>query len=49
VGKDDSGGDILPELYLKIVESIPFKLELIITKLKIEGQDSKVAYKEYVE
>lgn len=48
-GGGSSGGEISPELYPEIVSSIPFKLELLETKLRIAGVDSLVTYKDYYE
>lgn len=39
--------EISPELYPKIVNSIPFQLELLNTQLTIEGQDSSISYKTF--
>ena len=49
LGGGSSGGEISPELYPEIVSSIPFKLELLETKLRIAGVDSLVTYKDYYE
>ncbi len=46
-GAGSAGGEISPELYPEIVNSIPYKLELLNTKLKIKGVDSLVTYKYY--
>ena len=45
-----SGGEVIPpSLYPKIVNSIPFKLELLQTKLTFDGIDHDVTYQEYYE
>ncbi|MBL4745960.1 MAG: capsule biosynthesis protein [Flavobacteriaceae bacterium] len=45
-----SGGEVIPpSLYPKIINSIPFKMELLQTKLSIEGIDHAVTYQEYYE
>ena len=45
-----AGGEVIPpSLYPKIVNSIPFKLELLKTKLTFEGVDHDVSYQEYYE
>ena len=41
------GAEISPELYPQIVNSIPFQLELLETKLTIDGQEEPVSYEEY--
>ena len=48
-GSGSAGGEISPELYPEIVSSIPFKLELLDTPLRIAGLDSLVTYKDYYE
>lgn len=48
-GSGSAGGEISPELYPEIVSSIPFKLELLDTPLRINGLDSLVTYKDYYE
>jgi len=48
-GAGNSAAEISPTLYPKIVNSIPFQLELLKTPLTIEGQDSLVSYQEYFE
>lgn len=48
-GSGSNGGEISPELYPEIVSSIPYKLELLNTPLKIEGVDSLLTYKDYYE
>ena len=47
LGGATGGAEISPELYPQIVNSIPFQLELLETKLTIEGQEKPVSYKEY--
>jgi hypothetical protein len=47
LGGGSSGSEISPELYPKIVNSIPFNLELLNTKINVEGVDSLVTYREY--
>jgi len=45
-----AGGEVIPpSLYPKIVNSIPFKLELLQTKLTFEGIDHPVTYQDYYE
>lgn len=44
-----ANGEISPELYPEILSSVPFQLELLETKLKIEEVDTLVTYKEYYE
>ena len=45
-----AGGEVIPpSLYPKIVNSIPFKLELLQTKLNFEGIDQQVTYQDYYE
>ena len=46
-GASSSGGEISPALYPEVVTSIPFKLELLNTKLKVNSQDTLVTYKQY--
>jgi len=41
----DSG--ISPELYPQILNSIPFQLELLQTRLTIEGQTKRITYEDY--
>ncbi|QDH81251.1 exopolysaccharide biosynthesis protein [Echinicola soli] len=43
------GSEIPPTLYPKIVNSIPFKLEMLKAPLTFEGFDKKVTYQEYYE
>jgi LPS O-antigen subunit length determinant protein (WzzB/FepE family) len=47
LGGATGGAEISPELYPQIVHSIPFQLELLQTKLTIDGQEKPVSYKEY--
>lgn len=47
LGGANAGSEISPELYPQIVNSIPFQLELLKTKLTIEGQEKPISYKEY--
>ncbi|MFT5673759.1 MAG: hypothetical protein ACI9JT_002413 [Polaribacter sp.] len=47
LGGSTGGAEISPELYPQIVHSIPFQLELLQTKLTIDGQEKPVSYKEY--
>jgi uncharacterized protein involved in exopolysaccharide biosynthesis len=47
LGGANSSAEISPELYPQIVQSIPFQLELLQTKLTIDGQEKPVSYKEY--
>jgi LPS O-antigen subunit length determinant protein (WzzB/FepE family) len=47
LGGANAGTEISPELYPQIVNSIPFQLELLDTKLTIDGQEKPVSYKEY--
>ncbi|WKD86094.1 Tyrosine-protein kinase etk [Polaribacter huanghezhanensis] len=47
LGGANAGTEISPELYPQIVKSIPFQLELLDTKLTIDGQEKPVSYKEY--
>ena len=47
LGGAKAGSEISPELYPQIVNSIPFQLELLKTKLTIDGQEEPVSYKEY--
>jgi len=43
-----AGGEVIsPSLYPKIVNSIPFKLELLQTKLTFEGIDHDITYQDY--
>jgi len=45
-----SGGEVIPpSLYPNIVKSIPFKLELLQTKLNFKGIDHPVSYQDYYE
>lgn len=45
-----SGGEVIPpSLYPKIVNSIPFKLELLQTMLTFEGIDHDITYQDYYE
>ena len=45
-----AGGEVIPpSLYPKIVNSIPFKLELLQTKLSFESIDHDVTYLDYYE
>ncbi len=43
----NSGGEISPLVYPQIVQSIPFKKELLKTKLTFEGIDHPVTYYDY--
>jgi len=43
----NSGGELSPAVYPQIVQSIPFKKELIKTKLTFEGIDHPVTYYDY--
>jgi LPS O-antigen subunit length determinant protein (WzzB/FepE family) len=47
LGGATGSSEISPELYPQIVNSIPFQLELLKTKLTIDGQEEPVSYKEY--
>lgn len=47
LGGVTGSSEISPELYPQIVNSIPFQLELLKTKLTIDGQEKPVSYKEY--
>ena len=47
LGGATGGAEISPELYPQIVNSIPFQLELLETKLTIDGQEKPISYKEY--
>ena len=47
LGGATGSSEISPELYPQIVNSIPFQLELLKTKLTIDGQEKPVSYKEY--
>ncbi|WP_299017549.1 Wzz/FepE/Etk N-terminal domain-containing protein [uncultured Polaribacter sp.] len=49
IGGGVTNSEISPELYPKIVNSIPFQLELLETKLSIEGQDSLISYRTFYE
>jgi len=45
-----AGGEVIPpSLYPKIVNSIPFKLELLQTELTFEGIDHDLTYQDYYE
>ena len=45
-----AGGEVIPpSLYPKIVNSIPFKLELLQTKLTFERIDQDITYQDYYE
>lgn len=48
-GMDNSKGEISPMLYPEIISSIPFKLELLKTKIKVPESDSLVTYQYYFE
>jgi LPS O-antigen subunit length determinant protein (WzzB/FepE family) len=47
LGGATGSAEISPELYPQIVQSIPFQLELLQTKLTIDGQEKPISYKEY--
>ncbi|WP_298766034.1 Wzz/FepE/Etk N-terminal domain-containing protein [uncultured Polaribacter sp.] len=47
LGGNDVRTEISPELYPQIVNSIPFQLELLNTKLKLKELDTLIAYRDY--
>jgi len=47
LGSMMSGSEISPDLYPKILNSIPFQKELLKTPLTIEGQIHKVTFEDY--
>ncbi|MCT4616248.1 MAG: Wzz/FepE/Etk N-terminal domain-containing protein [Marinifilaceae bacterium] len=47
IGDITASESLPPAMYPKIVESLPFRLELIKTKLKIDGLDREVSFEEY--
>ena len=48
-GLGSAGGEISPELYPEITASVPFRLELLNTKIKVADSDSLVTYQYYFE
>lgn len=48
-GVGSAGGEISPQLYPEIVASVPFRLELLNTKIKVAESDSLVSYQYYFE
>ena len=48
-GAGSSGGEISPQLYPEITSSVPFRLELLKTKIKVSDSDSLVTYQHYFE
>lgn len=48
-GMDNAKGEISPMLYPEIVGSIPYKLELLQTKISVPESDSLVTYQHYFE
>jgi LPS O-antigen subunit length determinant protein (WzzB/FepE family) len=44
-----NSAEISPELYPKIISSIPYRKELLNTLLTIEGVDEKISYRSYYE
>ncbi|MDN3668129.1 Wzz/FepE/Etk N-terminal domain-containing protein [Echinicola jeungdonensis] len=49
LGGVSSGSEIPPSLYPKIVNSIPFKMEMLKAPLKFEGIDQEITYQEFYE
>lgn len=49
IGSGVNSAEISPELYPKIVSSIPYQKELLNTLLTIEGVDEKISYRSYYE
>lgn len=47
IGGSLTNAEISPELYPQIVNSIPFQLELLNTKLKLTDLDTLVTYRDY--
>lgn len=43
----NTGSELSPNIYPQIVQSIPFKLELMQTKLNFEGYDEKISLYDY--
>ena len=48
-GAGSSGGEISPQLYPEIIASVPFRLELLNTRIKVAESDSLVTYRYYFE
>ena len=48
-GLESAGGEISPQLYPEITSSVPFRLELLNTKIKVSQSDSLVSYQYYFE
>lgn len=48
-GTGSSAGEISPQLYPEITASVPFRLELLNTKIKVAESDSLVTYQYYFE
>lgn len=48
-GLGSAGGEISPQLYPEITASVPFRLELLNTKIKVAESDSLVSYQYYFE
>lgn len=48
-GLGSVGGEISPQLYPEITASVPFRLELLNTKIKVSESDSMVTYQYYFE
>ena len=43
----NTGSELSPNIYPQIVQSIPFKLELMHTKLNFDGYDEKISFYDY--